>query len=126
MRYLLDSDVLIEILRGNREVIALTEQWEDEGSLLAYSPVNKTEVFAGLRPGEVAKTYTLFNSMFSLPLIDIVGEKAGDYLRNFSKSHGLKIADALIAATAYHYNYQLATLDRRHYPMADIEVFLPI
>ncbi|MFH1436826.1 MAG: type II toxin-antitoxin system VapC family toxin, partial [Pseudomonadota bacterium] len=59
----------------------------------------------------------------SLPVTDVIGKKAGQYLKEFNKSHGLEIADALIAASASHYRMQLWTLNTRHYPMTDIKLF---
>jgi hypothetical protein len=37
--------------------------------------------------------------------------------QQFGKSHGLGLADAMIAATAQHENAALTTLNTKHYPM---------
>jgi len=42
---------------------------------------------------------------------------AGEYLRRYNKSHNLKIADALIAASAVQNQADLWTRNRKHYPM---------
>ena len=52
-----------------------------------------------------------------------VGRQAGDYLARYAKSHGVEIADALIAAAAATSGLRLWTLNRRHYPMQDLRFF---
>jgi len=39
------------------------------------------------------------------------------YRRDYGKSHGVGIADAIIAALAKDLNAKLATLNKKHYPM---------
>ena len=39
------------------------------------------------------------------------------YKRDFGKSHGVGLADAIIAATCHSKNAQLKTLNVKHYPM---------
>ena len=53
---------------------------------------------------------------------DDIGRRAGGYLRQFHRSHGLDIGDALIAATAAVHGCALWTCNRKHYPMKDIEL----
>jgi hypothetical protein len=49
-----------------------------------------------------------------------VGRKAGSYRLRFGSSHGVEIADALIAAAAHVHDLTLCTRNLRHYPMRDI------
>jgi hypothetical protein len=49
--------------------------------------------------------------------------KAGQYLKSYAKSHGVQLGDALIAACGSVENLQLWTLNRKHYPMKDVEFF---
>ena len=53
------------------------------------------------------------------------GRQAGRYLARFAGSHGLRIADALIAAAAATTGLHLWTLNRRDYPMEDVRFFEP-
>ena len=55
----------------------------------------------------------------------MIGRRAGTYLVRYSKSHNIGIADALIAAAAATTGLRLWTLNRRHYPMADLEFYEP-
>jgi predicted nucleic acid-binding protein len=49
--------------------------------------------------------------------------QAGAYLARFRRTHGVEIADALIAAAASTAGLRLWTLNRRHYPMKDVRFF---
>ena len=61
--------------------------------------------------------------MLCLPIDHSVGELAGDFLRQYSKSHGLEMPDALIAASALQNRAQLWTRNRKHYPMPELSFF---
>lgn len=119
---LLDSDVIIEILRGNDEVIEEVISLGKSGRAVLYTPVSKAEIYHGLRDGETGKAETLFSGCLSVPITDVIGEKAGHYLRQFHKSHGTDIADALIAAAAFVSNADLFTFNYKHFPMKDLKV----
>src|SRR5262245_65483350 len=48
-KYLLDSDVVIEWLRGNGRVVGWVRDRDAAGDFLAWSPVSIAEVYAGVR-----------------------------------------------------------------------------
>jgi hypothetical protein len=52
-----------------------------------------------------------------LPIEEEIAERAGALMRQFHKSHGIDIPDAIIAATADHHGLKLATLNVKHFPM---------
>ena len=78
------------------------------------------EIWAGLRPGEEAVTEAFFHARGDVVLDAAVGRRAGAYLSKYSRSHGLELADALVAAAASTAGLRLWTLNRRHYPMPDL------
>ena len=119
---LLDSDVIIEILRGNGDVIEEVISLGKSGRAVLYTPVSKAEIYHGIREGETGKAEMLFSGCRSVPITDGIGEKAGHYLRQFHKSHGTEIADALIAAAAFISNADLFTFNHKHFPMKDIKL----
>lgn len=75
------------------------------------------------RPGEASQTLTTLSALKCLDLDCNVGRIAGLLLSQFSKSHGLKIADALIAGSAIHRNAALWTRNRKHYPMPQLKFY---
>lgn len=70
-------------------------------------------------------TDRFFEDIGEVTLDARTGRQAGRYLARFSRSHGLKIADALIAAAAATAGLRLWTLNRRDYPMEDVHFFEP-
>jgi predicted nucleic acid-binding protein len=120
---LLDSDVVIEILRGRREVALAMARLEASGVATHCTAVNWAEVFAGVRAGEEAAAQAFFDARREVALDAAIGRRAGGYLARYGRSHGVGIADALIAAAAAMAHLRLWTRSRRHYPMPDV-VFL--
>ncbi len=117
-RLLLDTDILINLLRGReaaREFIT-SHMEEDE---LCCSVITVAEISAGMRPHEEVATRRLLDTMNVLGVNRAVAEKAGRYKGDI-KSHSLELDDCLIAATAFHADAALATGNGRHYPMGDV------
>ena len=124
-KILLDSDVIIEWLRGHQPFVDRIPQLIEEHSELFWTPVSIAEVFAGIRKGEETSVNNLFLLLEPVAISDEVGRKAGGYLKSFGKSHGVELGDALIAASAWSAGIKLWTLNTKHYPMKDIEFFRP-
>lgn len=113
---ILDSDVLIEILRSNDKTARWAAAQASTGEALRYSPVSRAEVGAGMRAGEEKIIAALFAGLDAVILDATTGELAGERLRRYRRSHGLELGDALIGASSVQYGERLATFNRRHYP----------
>jgi predicted nucleic acid-binding protein len=87
--------------------------------------VSWAEIFAGLRPGEEVVTEAFFDARAEVVIDARIGRRAGFYLARHSRSHGLEVPDALIAAAATTAGLRLWTLNRRHYPMDDVTFYEP-
>jgi predicted nucleic acid-binding protein len=96
---ILDSDVLLEILRSNAQTARWVAAQASTGEALRYSPVSRAEIGAGMRAGEEKGVAALFAGLDVVTLDATTGELAGDRLRRYHRSHGLELADALIAAS---------------------------
>lgn len=121
-RLLLDTDVLVEYLRGRPKAI---EYLEGLASDLSISVISVAELFAGVKGDEEDRALKQFLLAFSiLPVNEKVARLGGLYRREYRPSHGTGLADALIAATAEENGLGLATFNRRHFPMAS-EVVVP-
>jgi predicted nucleic acid-binding protein len=121
---LVDSDVLIEVLRGRKLEVA--RRWAEAvamGTPLFYSPVTLAEVRHGMREQEREPTERVFSTITSVPVEVEIGMRAGDYLRAFHASHAIELGDALIAATASVHQLDLWTQNRKHFPMKDVLFF---
>ncbi len=119
---LFDSDVIIEILRGDPRIVDAVAALEASGTPTYCSPINWAEIYAGIRPGEEAMTEAFFHARGEVLLDAETGRRAGAYLARHA-SRGVRIADALIAAAATTSGLRLWTLNRRHYPMEDLEFY---
>ncbi len=122
---LLDSDVIIHWLRGSPSVSAAVVNLLAHGDSLLWTPVSVAEIFAGVRHAEEKQVETLFLVLGALNLTPEIGKRAGAYLHTYSRSHGVELADALIAASAEIHGMPLWTLNRKHYPMKTIRFFSP-
>jgi predicted nucleic acid-binding protein len=113
---ILDSDVLIEILRGNPQTSRWVVAQAATGETLRYSPVSRAEIGAGLRRGEEEKVAALFGGLDAVTIDATTGDLAGERLRRYRQSLALELGDALIGAAALQHGERLATFNRRHYP----------
>ena len=121
MSVLIDTDIVIEVLRGRNA--GISAEWlvlADSPDVLLVSPVTLTEVRAGAFEREYETIVRFFAPLTYVNVDERVGQLAGDYLRRYGKSHGLMIADALIAASAVQSNAALWTRNRKHYPMPEL------
>jgi predicted nucleic acid-binding protein len=121
---LVDSDILIEVSRErSRDVLSKWTQLAESGSAILCSPVSSAELWAGALPREHEATAKLFRTLLCTPIDYETGRQAGDYLRQYGKSHGLQIGDALIAAAAVLHRADLWTRNRKHYPMKELSFY---
>jgi predicted nucleic acid-binding protein len=122
---LIDTDIAIDHFHGNFAAGDFFAEAIAGGEMLAISIVTLTELLAGQRPGEETRTEKLLGLFTILDINEAIGRKAGEYLRQFSRTHHLELGDALIAATAATAKADLATRNHKHYPMTDITIFSP-
>jgi len=121
---LIDSDILIEVTRARNDAILL--RWDELSRVetpLMCSPVTVAELWHGARPQEHRILNALFAAIHCVSIDTKIGIRAGNFLRQYAKSHHVELGDALIAATASVHNLALWTRNRKHYPMKDIAFY---
>jgi predicted nucleic acid-binding protein len=99
---LVDTDVLVDHLRGRRRLSSDTEA-------LGVSVVTRCELFAGRDEPERLRRF--LSPMIELPIDAAIAELAGVTRRRT----GIPTPDALIAATALLHDLPLMTRNRRHF-----------
>jgi len=120
--YLLDSNILILHLRERPEITALLTRWGKEGAL-CISVATRTEIVAGMRPHEEARTMELLDSLENLPVDEAIADRAGRLIYQYAcQGVQLSFADALIAATALEHDLTLATTNPKHFPMPELRL----
>ena len=124
MTVLVDSDILIEVTRAkDAEVLRRWAQLGESQEDVLCSPVSVAELWQGTLPRERNVLANLFRAVKCLSVDAETGYKAGEFLRNYRKSHGLELGDALIAASVVVSGAVLWTRNRKHYPMSAITFF---
>lgn len=114
-RLLIDTDVLIEYLKGRAEAV---EYLEGLTSDLYLPAISVAELFAGVKGDEQEKSLGhLLQAFVVLPVTESTARLGGLYRRDYRPSQGTGFADALIAATAEEKGADLVTFNRRHFPM---------
>lgn len=115
---LLDTDVLIDFLRGREPAVSFVNDHSDR---IVVSSIVVAELYAGVRGGKDDSEQAVLESLLSLfrvvPVSDAIARLGGLYKRDYGGSHGTGLADAIVAATATLEDAQLKTLNVKHYPM---------
>ena len=112
---LLDTDVLIDFFRGNSNVVAFVNK---NSSRIILSSIVVAELYAGVKGDAELTVLENFVSLFrTIPVTSEIARMGGLYKRDYGKSHGVGLADAIIAATCEAENADLKTLNVKHYPM---------
>ena len=116
-RYLLDTVVLIEYLRGSDRAAEFLEQLDGE---LMISAITVAELSSGARGSDEMDALDQFVLAFEVVPVDEQLARAGGQLRKeYHTSYGVGLANALIAASAEEREAKLVTFNRRHYPMVE-------
>jgi len=122
--YLLDSNILIDLLhgRGGRDV--LVRDLILNKKRLASCAITVAELYSGIRPKDTPKLEKLFRSLEYFDLTPDVARKAGllrgEYRR---KGISLSLADATLAALALTQQMILVTANRKDFPMPGLVIY---
>ena len=103
-RVLVDSDILIDHLRGARALPTFS---------LACSVITRCELFAGRDQAETLRR--LLAQLYEIAVDPAIAERGGALRRSLK----LATPDALIAATALEHDLPLMTRNERHFRLVD-------
>jgi toxin FitB len=96
---LIDTDVFVDHLRGARELAPKSHR-------VHYSAVTRAELFAGNTAGEIV-------NVLLAPFREIeVGREIAERAGRLRREMGIRLPDALIAATAVEHKLSLFTRNR--------------
>jgi predicted nucleic acid-binding protein len=120
---LVDTDILIDILRGKATTAEMLNQLRISDSL-GTSIIVVMELMAGCRnKSEMACAEVLFSSFEVIPITESMSQRAVAILAKYRLGHGLQIPDALSAATALERGLPLLTRNRKHFScIAELEL----
>ena len=124
---LIDSDVLVWLTRGHvgaAQRLHALEAWRISAVTyieLAQGCRDKADL-ARLKKGLAARNTEI------VPITPAVSQRAAELIDALALSHGLRLADALIAATAVEHQATLITANVKHFSAVEgltFEAFLP-
>jgi predicted nucleic acid-binding protein len=120
---LLDTTVLIDLLRGRPAAVEGVRALRGGGDSVYACAINIEETVRGLGPTEHEVARALFSALRIVPLGEQEGWQAGVWRREFAeRGVTLAQADCLIAAAALGVGARLATGNPRDFPMVELQI----
>ena len=119
---IIETDVLIWYMRGNKKAFDLIENLNS----FQISVITYMELVQGMRNknelNELRKALRIWNTKI-IYINEDISSKAMFYVEKYSLSHSVEISDALIAATAVSDALPLLTGNDKHYKViSDLEI----
>ena len=124
---LIDTDVLIWYLRGNKKAYELIHSLNG----FCISSVTYMELIQGMRNKKELKLLQRTFKNWDVTTIFIseeISAKALFYMQEYFLSNSMQLADSLIASTATTYGIKLITANDKHYKIVkdlEIDIFRP-
>lgn len=118
MILLLDSNIIVDVLRGRNERRRKLATLVEDGHLPATSSLNIAEIYAGVRPGEEQRVAAFLDSLRCFPITKSIARLAGTLKAQWAaKGQTLALDDMFVAATALEHDLPLVTDNRKHFPV---------
>lgn len=122
---IVDTDIIIDAGRNVYEAVNCLEQIEQKFSI-AISSVTQMELIIGCRNKKELRSLEQFmDRFFVLRLNEQISDTACDLLKQYRLSHGLLIADALIAATSIISDLSFISKNQKDYRFMEDLQLLP-
>ncbi len=111
---LCDTNILIEIYKGNTTIVKSVKHIGQEN--IAVSDVTCAELLFGARNKTELQTIRKdLDKLIVLPILSEISTMAVELVAKYSLSHKLSLPDALIAATATYHNVELYTFNLKDF-----------
>lgn len=118
--YLVDTNILIYAFHGERPYAEKIREWIKKKQLL-LSAIVAAEFLAGAESEEAEQFEAVLDRFGAAPVDLAVARLAANYKKGLTqRKPGLKLPDALLAATAKIYGAVLVTENPKDFPMKDI------
>jgi predicted nucleic acid-binding protein len=116
MASLIDTDVMIDVSRGNASAASYLDSLSDP----AISIITAQELIVGARnKRDLVGIDSLVSAYPVIHMDTAIGQLAYDLLKRYAKSDGLRTFDSLIAATAIRLGFELVSKNRKQFAMID-------
>lgn len=122
-----DTDILIWIQRGNEKAASLIDKMKDRMiSIQTYMEL--LQCAKNKKQQQLTREYLRDFNFKIIPLTENIGHRASIYIEEYSLGDGLRVGDAIIAASAIESGLTLTTSNHKHYkiiPNLDLHIFKP-
>jgi tRNA(fMet)-specific endonuclease VapC len=121
IKTIIDTDILIDLLRNKQEAVTLIARLEEKNFLLSTTVVNAFELHYGAHKSKqpeknLQSTKKLLSRLVVLPLTPKSAQKAGHiYAELEKKGQSIGLRDTLIGAIALTREYSVATRNVEHF-----------
>lgn len=120
---LVDTTVVIDLLRGRDDAAARVRGLREAGDSAYVCAITVEETVRGLRPRERDAARRLFSGLRIAPLGEREGWQAGEWRREYAaRGRTLAQADCLVAAAALAIGARLATGNKKDFPMPGLKI----
>jgi predicted nucleic acid-binding protein len=124
MRLLLDTSVLIDVLRTRNRRREQLADLVRGGHTLATTVLNVAELYSGMKHGEEGPTEAFLSGLHCYDLTGTAARIAGKMKFDWSrKGRTLALADTIVAAIAIENRCELFTDNRRDFPMTELSLY---
>jgi hypothetical protein len=122
---LVDTDILIDVSRNVSKSITYFQNLDEQFDII-ISAVVEMELITGCRNKSELRMIDRFLNRYEIIKInESISEIAVGLLRKYRLSHGLLIADAIIAATAIYMDKPLASKNQKDYRFIEALELIP-
>jgi predicted nucleic acid-binding protein len=115
---LVDTNVLVDHLRGRGEATQLITSELVAAEPLFASVLTRIELLASARRSERPRIEQLLDVLVWVEVTTPIADRAGAFANRYARSHrAIDVTDYVIAATREELEVPLWTLNIRHFPM---------
>ncbi len=132
VKTIIDTDLLIDLLRNQKQATAFITKLEEKNYILATTAVNIFELHHGAHKSQESEKnlqaiHVLINRLSILPFTSKAAQKAGHiYAQLERQGQPIGLRDTLIAAIALTKECSLATRNQAHFSrISDLEIITP-
>lgn len=119
---IVDTNIFIDFLKGNEDAVHFIQKNQP----VSTSVVVVSELYSGVKTkAEMNELGSFLSFVNKIDVTEAIARKAGLLRRKYHKSHGIKIPDAIIAATAEQQGVPIATLDKKHFSVLTNNLIIP-
>ncbi|MBO6585087.1 MAG: type II toxin-antitoxin system VapC family toxin [Gracilimonas sp.] len=121
-KMIVDTNIFIDFLKGNEDAVHFIQKNQP----VSTSVVVVSELYSGVKTkAEMNELGSFLSFVNKIDVTEAIARKAGLLRRKYHKSHGIKIPDAIIAATAEQQGVPIATLDKKHFSVLTNNLIIP-